>query len=443
MRHRYRKLIVLLGYLVVVGMIVQGCGPALTGAGTGPASQVDSVDATKPVDLTFWHTQTGDNAKTLQAIINDFHKDNPTITIKAEYVGSYTDLYKKAMAAISGGGLPDLAVAYESMVADYMDANAVVPVDDYVKSTKFGLTKAETDDFVPAFWEANKYPQFKNQMLSFPFTKSMLAMYYNADLLKAAGITKAPETWDDFQVACDALQKNNVKCLAIAVDASTIDGWIYSRGGTLLSDDLKSVKFNAAPAYDSLTMIQSLVKKGEAYQISKQYADQADFGAQRAAFAFATTAGLTFWNKEVGGKFNWGIAVLPHAKDVKPVTVQYGGNIAIFKSTPEKQLAAWKFVKYFTSKDVTARWAAASNYTPVRLSAFDTAPIQQKVKDLPQYGTAINDVLPYASPEPYVKGWQATRSFLEDGLVAVINGTKDPKTAIDEAADKANKALSQ
>src|SRR5579859_2662828 len=166
MRHRYRKLIVLLGYLVVVGMIVQGCGPALTGAGTGPASQVDSVDATKPVDLTFWHTQTGDNAKTLQAIINDFHKDNPTITIKAEYVGSYTDLYKKAMAAISGGGLPDLAVAYESMVADYMDANAVVPVDDYVKSTKFGLTKAETDDFVPAFWEANKYPQFKNQMLS-------------------------------------------------------------------------------------------------------------------------------------------------------------------------------------------------------------------------------------------------------------------------------------
>jgi len=443
MRARYRKIGTLIGYLVVIGMILQGCAPALTGAGTGPATQVDGVDASKPVELTFWHTQTAANKDTLQAIIDDFHKENPNITIKPEFVDGYTNTYKKVMAAISGGGLPDMAVAYESMVADYMDANAVVSFDDYVKSTKYGLTKADVDDIVPAFWEASKYPQFKNQMLSFPFTKSMLAMYYNADLLKAAGIAKAPETWDDFQAACDALQKNNVKCLAISVDASTIDGWIYSRGGTLLSDDEKSVKFNAAPAYDSLSLIQSLVKKGEAYQISKQFADQADFGAQRVAFAFATTSGLNFWNKEVGGKFNWGVGVLPHAKDVKPVTVQYGGNIAIFKSTPEKQLAAWKFVKYFTSKDVTARWAAASGYTPVRTSSFDTAPIQQKVKDLPQYGTAIKEILPTAKPEPYVKGWQATRAFLEDGLVAVINGTKDPKAAIDEAADKANKSLAQ
>jgi multiple sugar transport system substrate-binding protein len=336
-----------------------------------------------------------------------------------------------------------MAVGYESMVADYMDANAVVSLDDYVKSTKYGLTKAETDDFVPAFWEANKYPQFKNQMLSFPFTKSMLAMYYNADMLKAAGIAKVPETWDDFQAACDALQKNNIKCLAISVDASTIDGWIFSRGGTLLSDDEKSVKFNAAPAYDSLTLIQTLVKKGEAYQISKANADEADFGAKRVAFAFATTSGLSYWDKAVAGQFNWGVAVLPHATDVQPVTVQYGGDITIFKSTPEKQLAAWLFVKYFTSKDVTAKWAAASNYTPVRTSAFDTAPIQQRIQALPQYGTAIKTILPYAKPEPYVKGWQPTRTFLEDGLVAVINGTKEPKAAIDDAAALANKALAQ
>src|ERR1035437_3547756 len=255
MRRRYRNLITILGYLVVITMILQGCGSALTGAGSAPASSGDNVDATTPVTLTFWHTQSGANKDLLQSIIDDFHKANPNITITPEYVDTYTNVYKKAMAAIAGGGLPDMAVGYESMVADYMDANAVVSLDDYVKSTKYGLTKAETDDFVPAFWEANKYPQFKNQMLSFPFTKSMLAMYYNADMLKAAGIAKPPETWDDFQAACDALQKNNIKCLAISVDASTIDGWIFSRGGTLLSDDEKSVKFNAAPAYDSLTLI--------------------------------------------------------------------------------------------------------------------------------------------------------------------------------------------
>lgn len=443
MRHKYQRLLLLFTYFAVLGMVLQACAPGLSAPEVSGSASVDSVEISKPVEVTFWHTQTGPSKDALEAIVADFNKSHPNIKVKPEFVDNYTNVYKKVMASISGGGVPDMSVAYETMVADYMDAKAVVPFDDYVKSTKYGLTKDEIDDYVPAFWEANKYPQFKNQMLSFPFTKSMLLMYYNADLLKAAGIEKAPETWDDFQADCDALMKNNVKCYAMGVDASTIDGWIYSRGGTLLSDDLKSAKFNAQPGYDSFAFMQNLLKKGEAYQISKQYADQADFGQQRAAFTFGTQAGLAFYQKEVNGKFNWGVANMPHAKDVKPATVLYGGNIAIFKTTPEKQLACWLFIKYFTSPEVTARWAAVSNYTPVRLSAMKTPAMQDKLKSLPQYGTAINDVLPYARPEPYVKGWEPTRQYLSDALVAVINGQKDPKAALDEAAAKANKELSQ
>ena len=43
----------------------------------------------------------------------------------------------------------------------------------------------------------------------------------------------------------------------------------------------------------------------------------------------------------------------------------YGANICIFKSTPEKEMAAWRFINHFTSPPVTARWATQTGYLPV------------------------------------------------------------------------------
>ena len=65
--------------------------------------------------------------------------------------------------------------------------------------------------------------------------------------------------------------------------------------------------------------------------------------------------------------------VIPQGADNKnPKTALYGANAILFKSTPEKQLASWLFLKYFTSKDVTAYWSIQSGYLPVRKSAAES-----------------------------------------------------------------------
>ena len=115
---------------------------ACSGAATAPpqSSQAD-IELTGPTALVLWHTQTGANAKALQELVDKFNSTNgKQITVALQYQGSYTQLYQKNLSAIQAGALPELAVAYESFVADYEKADVVLNLDPYVNSTKNGLT---------------------------------------------------------------------------------------------------------------------------------------------------------------------------------------------------------------------------------------------------------------------------------------------------------------
>jgi maltose-binding protein MalE len=66
--------------------------------------------------------------------------------------------------------------------------------------------------------------------------------------------------------------------------------------------------------------------------------------------------------------------------------------------------------------------------------------MQEAWKRDPQ-GKQAFEVIKYAIPEPNVRGWQDVRTYLEEALQSVVTGTDTPQSALDKAAEKANKAL--
>jgi ABC-type glycerol-3-phosphate transport system substrate-binding protein len=412
----------------------------------GSTTPVDGVSITSPVTITFWHSQTGPNAEALNKIIADFEAANPNIKIDAQNQGTYTDIYKKSIAAINGGGLPDLSVAYESFVSEYQAANVVLPLEDYVNSSKYGLSAQDIQDFYPVYITDNQYAEYNNQMLSFPFTKSALVMYYNADKLKEAGLTP-PKTWDEFVSSCKKFT-GDVKGYAINIDASTFNGAVYSNGGKLINDDQKSWAFNGPAGVKFMRDIADMVKSGCAYQISKANDDQAAFGDGKVVFTLGTSSGLSFYKSAVdkGAKFNWNVAMLPQGNNGgTPVTTSYGGNVTLFKSnSPQKELAAWLFVKYFASTNVSASWSATSGYLPVRKSSADTQVVKDQFQKLPPYKVAVTEIQQYGRPETSVKGTQDTRTFIQDAWTAIIGDpSQDPQKLLDNAVQQGNDALKQ
>jgi multiple sugar transport system substrate-binding protein len=423
--------------------------PANQGGGSAKANPVDSVDLTgKKVQITFWHAKTGAKADKLNAIVDAYNSSQNIVNVQPQFQGSYTDLYKKLLTSVAGGQLPDLADAYPSQVSEYQSANVVTVLDDYISSSKYGLSKAEQDDFIKAYWNESVYPEYGGKHLSFPFSKSFLVLYYNADRLKALNYTKAPDqwTWDDFASVGKSVTSGNTKGWAIAIDASTFDGMVFSRGGRLISDDQKHWLLNQQSGIDSLTLYESAVKDGWGYKTTQSGADAVDFGAGRAILLLATSSNFANQAKEVSsnGKFNWNIATIPHGNGASPATVLYGGSVAVFKSNPEKQLAAWQFIKYFTSPEVTADWSVSTGYTPVRQSALQSAKVQTEMKNNPPYSTLLTQVVQYGKPETSVRGTQDTRTYIEDAQTkAVTDPSANPKQILDDVVQKGDKALAQ
>ena len=365
-------------------------------------------------------------------------------------MGDYGQEYQKLLAAAKGGGLPDLSVAYDNVIADLMKANVVVPLDQYVNDPKVGLSKDSLDDIFPVFLDDGKFGQFNNQLLAFPFTKSLLMAYYDLDLLNAAGIDKPPETWDDFGTALkkldDYAKARNMPwngAWAYNPDASHVDFEIMSRGGKLISSDSSTVAFNNDQALQAMAFDAGAFKSGAAY-LYKNLDWQNDFVAQKNAAHFDSSTGYAFIQPLVNQApkpFKFVAAAPPNAPGQK-VTVMYGPNVAIFKSNPQKQAASWEFIKWFTEADQTAQWSIETHYLPVRKSAAASAGFKKELA-ANQALKASFDLLPYAKAEPAPAGWQQVRDILLNMATSVATDKAQPKAALDDAEKKANAALAE
>ena len=428
-----------LGSLLLAGSVLSGC---LTGAGSSTGTAGTPASTGSGVRLEFWHTRRRQQEKVLQAICRDYEKANPGVRMEPKYQGSYDQLNTQVRAAIAANSLPALAVAYESHVTEYMAKDVVRPLDDLVKDPELGFTGPELEDIPEQYLASNRFRQFNNQLLSFPFTKSNLVLYYNRSLLRKAGFGGPPQTWGEFEQQAAALAKQIGKpAYAFSIDASTLDGLIYSHGGAVLADDGAHTLFDQAATVRTFELLQRMAK---ARTLALTDADRvaALFAAQGCAFVIDTSSGRAYTEELIGGKFDWDIGVIPHGEGVDPVTVMYGPNVCIFKSTPEQEREAWKFVKYFVSPEVTARWARETGYLPVRRSAVELPEMKEFYAKNPR-ALHVYEVLQAAKGEPNVIGWQEVRGLLEDAARKVVTAGTDPRAAAVDLKRKADQALAQ
>lgn len=413
---------------------------APTSAATATATLPPTITpAANAIQINFWHGQSGFQGQVLNNLVNQFNSTHPDIFVTATFQGTYSDLYNKVTAAIAGGAPPDMAVAYQNDVSNYIANDAVIPLDSLMKDPKIGFTAADMKDIYPSF--IDHYPQSNNQVYSLAFMRSMEVMYYNADMLKAAGFNTPPTNWNDFLKVCAAVSKPpDTYCYEMNTDASRFSNWLWSRGGTLLSADSKTVAFNSQAGLDTMNFINTMFQKKYAIVIAKAFQDQTDFSLGKIAFTFGSTAGLPYYKtaiNQAGKVTNWGIAPGPHTTP-NPVVDTYGPSVTIFKTTTAKEQAAFTFLKWLMDTGPNSTWVKATSYFPARQST--KAALADFISKNPLYGQAF-DWLQYGKQEPTVAAWNPIRGFIADAMTAVANGTASPQDALNTAATKANAAL--
>jgi ABC-type glycerol-3-phosphate transport system substrate-binding protein len=389
-------------------------------------------------EIIFWHVSTKKHEEVLMAMIDEFNATNEWgIKVIPEYGGYYGDIYKKIMAALAASEPPDLAVAYANQAAAYGLNGDVVALDDYVASAKYGLTDADMEDIFAAFIAGDRNPAYDNQLMSFPPNRSMEVMFYNLTLLKEAGYEGPPTNWAEFEEMAKAVTELGGDILggyAYSGGASNFATYVFTRSGDVYQDG--QWVFNGPEAVEAMTMLQRMFQEGTAYQPAEAYGDQTDVSGDKAALAFGSTAGINYWVQAFetnAPDSEWGLAPPPHDTP-DPVIDIYGPSVCVFKSTPERQLAAWLFIKWFTERDQTAEWAKDASYFPVRKSA--AAEMMDFFADNPLYAKAWSWVQ-YGRTEPNVPSYQEVRNIIADAMTEIINGA-DVQATLDNAVEESN-----
>ena len=124
---------------------------------------------------------------------------------------------------------------------------------------------------------------------------------------------------------------------------------------------------------------------------------------------------------------------MPHTT-ADPVQNIYGGDIMIPATTPKTQLAAWIFLKWFTSPEIQAQWDQVSGYFPTRASTAGL--LTDYVGENPKWGQALK-LLPYGTYEPQLISYQSVRDAAEQAFNEILQGA-DIKATLDALTKEAN-----
>lgn len=428
---RINKILIVLLFSLTILFICNGCF-------FPPPSEFIPLNSSQVV---FWDRQTAESAEFIKKKAAEFSELYPGLPIKVEKAGGYAEIFRKVSASIQARKLPALAVSYESMTSEYIPTGAVVQIDEYINDPEIGLSKEELEDFFPAVIMANRYADFDNKLYSFPLAKSVLVLYYNQDVLKKAGITEPPKTWNNFYNHLQIIKaKMNKEGYAISIDCSTVSAMIYSFGGKIVEG--RKTLFNSPETIRAFSFLQRLIQEDLAYVITPgTFDDQIAFAKGEIAYMIRSSSlriALEMLEKEKS--FQWGIAPLPYMDGFAPVTVLFGPNITIFKTTPEQQKRAWMFIRFMTSKENTVNWAIETGYVPIRKSSAENSQLQKFWQEKP-YAKVPFDCLQFAKPEPNLSGWQQIRDMVESAELEVLTMMDTPENICQRLEKKADAIL--
>ncbi len=419
---------------------MEPCAPTAEGdlAGVDPRGQT----------ITWWHNHSGSREEGLAGLVQAFNDTNECgITLVAENQGGYDDIRDKVNSSLNAGELPAaLIVGYQNDQAFYQLNQGLADLNTFVNDAHWGLTAEEQADFYAGFFNQSIHPVFDNQRLGFPPNRSMEMLFYNQTWLEELGFSGPPTTPDEFyQMSCAAAEANGdgTGGYILRDDASAVAAWTFAFGGDVLSEDGTGYSYNNDAVVQAMTFLKQLYDDGCAYFFTEGFPNP-QFAARKAIFAQGSSSGMPFYLADVNtaaadaGRAPdvWGATAIPHTTP-DPVVNIYGGDVMITANAPEQELAAWIFVKYFTSPEVQAQWSQISGYFPTRVSsAALLADFLAESEYGAQYQQAL-DLLPYSAYEPQLISYQAVRDATQAAFNSIMQGA-DIQETLDQLTEDAN-----
>lgn len=426
-------------FLVVgagAGLFLAGCGggpqnnPALQGQGAGGGGK--SYNGPK-VSLAFWNGFTGGDGPFMRQLVEQFSSEHKNIDVSMNTV-EWENYYQQVPAAVRSGKGPDLGIMHSDQLGTNAARGVIIPLDDVA-----GALGLKESDFAPLVWNAGEY---NSRRYGIPLDMHPFGLYYNKALMEQAGLdpNSPPQTRDDYEAALEEFKKSGIQGSWVSPFPFTgtlqWESLLFQFGGSLYNEDVTQATFNSDAGVEALEWMVSMVRDGHS---PRNVAQDAEY------LAFQNGKNALHWNgvwqinafKEIEN-LDWGVAPVPRIGSRKGV---WSGshNFVIMNQQPlddNKVQASKVFINWISQKSI--EWAKAGQ-VPARKSVRESQEFQS-LEEQSEFAEEL-DYVNFVPPVPGIGDVQPTT--FDQAVNEAVLLRKEPKTALDEAASRADDILEE
>lgn len=360
------KSIKLICLLLISILVISSCRP------------IDSsteIETKERQTIEFWYGLTGQQGKIMEAFIKDFNESQTEIKVIGVSQESYQVTSKALKSSIVKKQVPSVVLLEDSDMKELANKNALMDLTKFINGAK-GF---DVNDFSDLFMSQGV---IENKVYALPIYGTTQVIYYRKDLFEKNNISpNVLNTWEGLEEAAKQLTKlSNEEVLIYGFEPmqgreNIIDAAI-NRGGRFVSADGKTILINDKAWKYTFEKFRSWIHDDQIMKVNYGgegwqywYATIDDVMQGKAAGYFGSVAD----NADLD--FNMVAAhTRPHwlGFDDYPTGVLNAHTICIPNGvTGEEAKAAFEWMNYITSTEVTAAWSMETGYIPVRESAYE------------------------------------------------------------------------
>ena len=345
-----KKVIALLLALVMVFGLV-ACGEK------APAADDAATGTTVTMIAAQYGTQTADWWKGFE---EKFEAANEGIDLVVDVV-SWNDIYTVVNTRVANGEAPDLLNI--DVFADYQADGLLLPAEEWVSEATYAK-------FFDSFLAESVVD---GTVWAVPDLASARALYYNADILAAAGV-EVPTTWDELTAACEAIKAYDANIYPWGVDMTTDEGqacfayYAWNNGGGF-TDAEGNWTLDSAANVEAVEYIVGLVNAGltNADPTTETRYDLQEMFANGQVAMMIGPNQISKYCESVENPINYGVASLPVNGDVAGASVGVMDRIMCFaeEGRSDAEMAAiTAVVDAFYDDEPYAEWVLMEDFLP-------------------------------------------------------------------------------
>ncbi|MCZ7413982.1 MULTISPECIES: extracellular solute-binding protein [unclassified Streptomyces] len=379
--------------------------------------------------VTFWDTSNEAEKGVFETLAEDFEKKHPKVDVKYVNIG-FDDAQNKFKNAANAGEAPEVMRTEVAWVSDFASLQLIEPLGDVVE---------DEDDYLPQAWGSTQY---EGETYALPQVTDTLALFYNKELLKKAGV-EVPTSIEELKNSADAIEdKAGVTPLYLRGDDSYwFLPYLYGEGGDLVDADAQKVTIGDPAGVAAFETVKDLLDSGVAEtDLTDGYANQ-ERAFNNGDVAMMVNGPWAIAGTLAGEEFkdnpdNLGVAPV-FAGSKGQGAPQGGWNLSVYAGTaPENMDAAKAFAAYMSSPEVQQRTTEELSLLPTRTSVYEVDSVK---------GNQMVQFFKPAVDKAVQRAWipQAASLFdpLNKELAKVIKDAASPKSAAESTAKEYRKLL--